>query len=125
MPVQTVKQLFVSRRSRPALIDDNNIEPCKRCLVLPKRLPHDAFDSIAAIRLSAVLFRDCKTKPGVAAVFVSAKNGKPFVLTACCFFEDTSKRRRTQEPIVFSEPVRRAADRCLLFVCRRDGRQYE
>ncbi len=93
MSGRTVEQLSIPGGRGLRLIDHDDIESGQFRLVLPKRLPDNAFDPVSACGLPAVLFRYRKTQPRDVRVILPAKYRKPFVPAARRFFEHAPERR--------------------------------
>lgn len=104
-----VEQLPVTRRGGPRLVDHDHIQSAYLRLVLSKRLPDDAFYSIPAGCLPAMLLRYREAQPGDIEVVLPGEYGKPFVPAARSFFEHAAERIGIEQPVVFLEPVNGAA----------------
>ncbi len=104
-----VEQHAIRGAGRSGLVDYNHVEPCDVRLVLPERLPDDTFYPVSAGCLPAVFFRDRQTESRGLPVILPAKYRKPFVAAARGFFEHAAEGRRIEKPVVFFEPVDRAA----------------
>ena len=87
------------------LVNHNDIQARHFCLVLSKRFPDNALDSVSAGCLPAILFRNCEAQPRYFCVVRPAKYGKPFVPAARRFFEHAAECSSIQEPVFFLEPV--------------------
>jgi len=100
-----VEQLSVAGCLCRGLVNHNNIQANHFCLVLPKRLSDNAFDSVSAGCLPTIFFRNSEAQPRDVCVIRPAKYGKPFIPAARRFFEHAAECSSIQEPVFFLEPV--------------------
>jgi hypothetical protein len=100
-----VEQLPVPGCLCRGLVNHNDIQARHFCLVLSKRFPDNALDSVSAGCLPTILFRNCEAQPRDVCVIRPAKYGKPFVPAARRFFEHAAECSSIQEPVLFLVPV--------------------
>jgi hypothetical protein len=121
---QAVEQRLISCRSGGRLIDNNHVEPHQCGLMLSKRLPDNALDSISARRLPALFLGDRQAETSDVLLVVSAKHRKPFVLASRRFFEHPPERSGIEQPLILLEPVKSAASQHGVFGYGCNNRRF-
>jgi len=119
--IEAGKQLLVTAVTRCRLVQHHDVEILECCLVVSKRLPHEALDPVSLRRFATVLFCYRQPEPARAAFVLPAEDGKPFVPAARGFFEDPPVSGGAEQPFVFTKSVRRAASQAWMFD-RRENR---
>lgn len=105
MSRQTLGQRGIVGLRRGGHALDDHIQPIERVLVPAKRLPDDAFDSIAPAGQPTGLFRDGQPEPGTGTVVRTIQNGKECVAASFRFLEYAAERRSVQQSMDSAEAM--------------------